>query len=166
MAAHTAELVPAALYAKALSLAASASVLTWSAPLRAAPFLTANLVCTNVPGPAVPLYGLGHRVLAHYPLVPLGFETGLNCALFTYNHVLHVGLVADAAAVEDLAPLKAHLQAAFVDLCNAAGVAGAPAHEPPRAPGPARRPSEERDVRTPNAQRRARTPAPRHPRRS
>jgi hypothetical protein len=124
LAAEAGELVPAALYGRALSIAASATFVTWSAPLRAARFLTANLVCTNVAGPPVPIYGLGHRVLAHYPLVPLGFDTGLNCALFTYNHVLHVGLVADAAAVDDLAPLTAHLRAAFDDLRVAAGLDG------------------------------------------
>jgi hypothetical protein len=112
-------LVPAALYARAWSVAASSTFVTWSAPVRAVPVLTANLVCTNVPGPPVPLYGLGHRVLAHYPLVPLGFDTGLNCALLPYNQVLHVGLVADAAAIDDLAPLTAHLKAAFVDLREA-----------------------------------------------
>jgi hypothetical protein len=134
LAARASELVPAALHASTLSLASSPSILRWSAPLRAAPFLVANMVCTNVPGPAVPLYALGSRVIAHYPLVPLGFETGLNCALLTYDGVLYVGLVADAAAIDDLAPLKAHLQAAFEALRDAAGVtAPPPGGDAPRA---------------------------------
>jgi WS/DGAT/MGAT family acyltransferase len=146
-------LVPAALYSRALSLAASTSLLRWSAPLRSVRVLTSNLVCTNVPGPPVPLYGLGRLVLAHYPLVPLGFETGLNCALLTYNQVLHVGLVADAAAIDDLAPLKAHLQDAFDELCEAAGLAE-DRHARTRA-----------STRARHARPRTRRPAPRHPRR-
>jgi WS/DGAT/MGAT family acyltransferase len=124
--AHIAELVgqfaaagdvlPAWVAATVLPLAVSRRVLEWTAPLRSAPFLTANMVCTNVPGPPVPLYGLGHRLLAHYPIVPLGFETGLNCALFTYDGVLYVGLLADAAAVPDVGPLTAHLRSAYNDL--------------------------------------------------
>jgi WS/DGAT/MGAT family acyltransferase len=110
------DLVPAPLYATALSLAASASLLTWSAAIRSAPFLTANMVCTNVPGPRVPLFVLGRSLVAHYPLVPLAFETGLNCALFTYNQALHVGLVADAGAIDDPDRVIAHLRQAYGDL--------------------------------------------------
>lgn len=110
------DLLPAWVAATVLPLAVSRRVLEWTAPLRSAPFLTANMVCTNVPGPPVPLYGLGHRLLAHYPIVPLGFETGLNCALFTYDGVLYAGLLADAAAVPDVGPLTAHLRSAYNDL--------------------------------------------------
>jgi hypothetical protein len=124
------EFVPAALSATALSLAASATFVSWSAPLRSAPFLTANLVCTNIPGPPIPLYGLGHRVLAHYPLVPLGFDTGLNCALLSYNRVLHVCFVADAAACDDPGPLTTLLHAAFEDLRAAVRAAPPPGDRP------------------------------------
>jgi hypothetical protein len=119
---EAAAVLPASLCSAALSLAATPAVLALSAPLRTAPFLTANLVCTNVPGPPVPLYGLGCRLVAHYPLVPLGFETGLNCAVFTYNQVLHFGLVADAGAIDDLEPLTGLVRAAYEDLRDAAGV--------------------------------------------
>ena len=40
----------------------------------------ANLVCTNVPGPMIPLYRVGHRMLAHYPMVPLAGDMGIGSA--------------------------------------------------------------------------------------
>ena len=125
-------LTPAWVQSWLLRMAASPRVLEWSAPFRSAPFLVGNLVCTNVPGPPVPLYALGHRVLAHYPLVPLGFETGLNCAVFTYNRVLHVGLVADGGAIDDLDPLRECIRDAFGDLCRAAGVTSGARRRPRR----------------------------------
>jgi hypothetical protein len=131
-------LTPAWVQSWVLGLAASPLVLEWSAPLRSASFLVGNMVCTNVPGPPVPLYALGHQVLAHYPLVPLGLETGLNCAVLTYNRVLHVGLVADAGAIDDLGPLRDFVRDAYGDLCRAAGVA--PAGRRQRRPQRARRP--------------------------
>jgi WS/DGAT/MGAT family acyltransferase len=115
-------LTPAWVQSWVLGMAASPRVLEWSAPFRSAPFQMGHLVCTNVPGPPVPLYALGHLVVAHYPLVPLGFETGLNCAVFTYNQVLHLGLVADGGAIDDLDPLRDSIHEAHCDLCRAAGV--------------------------------------------
>jgi len=88
----------------------------------------------TLPGPPVPLHALGHGTGA-LPLVPLGFETGLNVAVFTYNRVLHMGLVADGGVNRRPRPLRDHIRAAHVDLCRAAGVkAGAG----PRRRGPAR----------------------------
>jgi hypothetical protein len=115
-------IVPAWAQSWLLGLAASPRVIEWSAPLRSAPFFVGNLVCTNVPGPPVPLYALGHPVVAHYPIVPLGFETGLNCAVFTYNQVLHIGLLADGGAIDDLDPVRDGIRDAYRDLCRAAGV--------------------------------------------
>ena len=140
--------LPAWLVASVLPLTTSRTVLAWTAPLRSVPFLTANLVCTNVPGPPVPLYGLGRRLVAHYPLVPLGFETGLNCALLTYDGVLYVGLVADAAAIDDLSPLTRCLRSAYNDLRTSSGEEPGSRGVSPRA---AERPSsaKERDAATP-----------------
>ena len=39
-----------------------------------------NLVVSNVPGPQVPLYLLGNRVRAMYPLGPIFHSSGLNIA--------------------------------------------------------------------------------------
>jgi hypothetical protein len=81
-----------------------------------------NMVCTNVPGPQVPLYALGREMLTYYPYVPIGNEMALGCAIQSYNGKLYFGLTGDAAAVPDVDRVNGFLQAAFSDLCRAAGV--------------------------------------------
>lgn len=83
----------------------------------------ANLVCTNVPGPMVPLYCVGHRMLEHYPLVPLGLRFGLNVAVTSYDQRLFFGVMADASQVPDADPVAAYLRESFEELRRAAGVA-------------------------------------------
>lgn len=133
-------LIPAPVYAAVLALAARPSVLTLSAPLRSLPPLTANVVCTNVPGPQVPLFSQGHRLVAHYPIVPLAFELGLGFAIFSYDERLFIGLIADGAAIDDLDPLARHVAQAFEDLRTAAGVPTIP-------PVPTGRPNSSRGTR-------------------
>lgn len=87
------------------------------------PNTVANMVCTNVPGPMIPLYSLGHRLEAHYPLMPIAWEMGVGCAVTSYNHKLYFCLMADAAAAPDVERLGDFLTEAYVELRSAAGVA-------------------------------------------
>jgi len=61
-----------------------------------------NLTITNVPGPQIPLYLLGARMLANYPMVPLWASHGLGFALFSYDGRLAWGLAADFDLVPDV----------------------------------------------------------------
>ena len=81
-----------------------------------------NLICTNVPGPMIPLYAVGHLLLAHYPLVPLSLDMGLGVGVTSYNQKLYFGLMADPRAVPDLDVLKRCLDDSFLELRAAAGV--------------------------------------------
>lgn len=81
-----------------------------------------NMVCTNVPGPQLPLYALGRKMLTYYPYVPIGNDMALGCAIQSYNHKLYFGLTADAEAAPDVARLRGFLDDAFADLKKAAGV--------------------------------------------
>lgn len=87
------------------------------------PNTLANMVCTNVPGPMTPLYSMGHRLLAHYPLVPIAWEMGIGCGVTSYNQKLYFGLIGDAEAGADVQRLKEFLDQAFIELRAAAGVA-------------------------------------------
>jgi hypothetical protein len=80
------------------------------------------MVCTNVPGPMIPLYCVGHRMLAHYPLIPLGWEMGVSCGVTSYDQKLYFGLMADSNCASDVERLKEFLDQAFVELRSAAGV--------------------------------------------
>ena len=53
-----------------------------------------NLVISNVPGPPVPLYFMGARIDALYPLGPVFHGAGLNIMVMSNNGRLHVGIIA------------------------------------------------------------------------
>ena len=79
-----------------------------------------NLVCTNVPGPQIPLYLAGRMVDSHWPLVPLSMGLGMNVALTSYNGVLYWGIVADPDLVPDVGVFARHVEGAFEGLKTAA----------------------------------------------
>jgi len=60
------------------------------------PITPFNLVCTNVPGPQVPLYLLGHKMLHCYQCVPVGGEMAVNCAILSYNGTVYFGFSGDS----------------------------------------------------------------------
>ncbi len=79
-----------------------------------------NLVCTNVPGPQVPLYCRGARMLEAHPMVPLAKNLNLGVAILSYDGHLHIGLLADRDHWPDLEVLEAGLEDAFAELHKAA----------------------------------------------
>jgi hypothetical protein len=86
------------------------------------PNTVANMVCTNVPGPMIPLFCVGHRMLGHYPLVPLGWEMGVGLGVTSYNQKLYFGYMADNGACKDVQRIKEFTDQAYIELRNAAGV--------------------------------------------
>jgi len=79
-----------------------------------------NLICTNVPGPPIPLYAVGKRMIAAYPQVPTGYDLGVNVAVESYDGKLFFGLVADAQVASDVNRLRDFLYVSFQELCAAA----------------------------------------------
>jgi WS/DGAT/MGAT family acyltransferase len=76
----------------------------------------ANLVVTNVPGPQVPLYCLGARLVEVYPLVPLSRNLTLNVAILSYCGELHFGVMGDGASARDLEILAGGIEDAVAEL--------------------------------------------------
>jgi diacylglycerol O-acyltransferase len=81
-----------------------------------------NIISTNVPGPQVPMYAMGKRMLAYYPYVPVGFGLGCGCAILSYDQHLFCGLTADTRAMPDVERLREQLYESFYELRRAAGV--------------------------------------------
>ncbi len=82
-----------------------------------------NITITNVPGPRVPLYSLGARLHAVYPLVPLAAEHSVGIAIFSYMDEVAIGVSADRDACPDLAVLLGGLEDELARLAELAGVA-------------------------------------------
>jgi diacylglycerol O-acyltransferase len=85
-----------------------------------------NLVVTNVPGPQFPLYVLGRRMRAIYPMVPLAQNLALGVALMSYDGSISFGLNADFDALPDLEQLALALREALDELAAAAGLPSRP----------------------------------------
>jgi WS/DGAT/MGAT family acyltransferase len=61
-----------------------------------------NLIVTNVPGPPVPLYALGARLLEAFPVVPLIGDEGLAVAALSYGGRLNLGILSDPTVCPDV----------------------------------------------------------------
>ncbi|BCQ08676.1 diacylglycerol O-acyltransferase [Mycobacterium heckeshornense] len=61
-----------------------------------------NLVISNVPGPQIPLYMLGCKVKAMYPLGPVFHGSGLNITVMSLNGKLDVGIISCPELLPDL----------------------------------------------------------------
>ena len=61
-----------------------------------------NLIITNVPGPQVPLYAAGSRMLEVFPVVPLARGQGLSIGMTSYDGRVFIGLNADQDTVADV----------------------------------------------------------------
>lgn len=75
-----------------------------------------NLVVTNVPGPPVPLYAAGARMLEAFPVVPLSANLTLGVALLSYDGTLTFTVTADASAFPDAEVLAAGIERSLADL--------------------------------------------------
>ena len=93
----------------------------------------ANVAISNVPGPNVPLYLAGARMLTNYPTSVVVHGLALNITVQSYDKSLDFGLMADAKAMPDVRLLADSIAVAFDDLCALAAeqaeAAAAPAVE-------------------------------------
>jgi len=91
----------------------------------------ANVVISNVPGPPVPLYLAGGRLLTMYPTSIVVHGMALNITLQSYDAHLDFGLMADGRAMPDVRELADAMRIAFDDM---RALPGEPA-EAAEAPG-------------------------------
>jgi WS/DGAT/MGAT family acyltransferase len=79
-----------------------------------------NLVVTNVPGPQVPLYSMGARMLEAFPVVPLAGNQTVCIGILSYDGALNFGLLGDRENASDLAALAEGIEKAVDELKVAA----------------------------------------------
>ena len=76
----------------------------------------ANLMVSNVRGPATPFYSFGAKVHGFFPYFGVQDGLGLNLVLFSYDGKLLIGITADPQLVPDLGVLAQELQKSFAEL--------------------------------------------------
>jgi WS/DGAT/MGAT family acyltransferase len=76
----------------------------------------ANVLISNVPGPAVPLYVGGLRMTGYWPLSIVEHGVGLNLTLMSYAGSLCLGFTVAKAAVPDVRLLADDFMLAFEEL--------------------------------------------------
>ena len=81
-----------------------------------------NVVVTNVPGPQIPLYLAGRRMIDPFPMVPLAKNQGLGIALLSYAGRINFGLVGDFDVMYDLDDFANDIQDSLAELAAEAGV--------------------------------------------
>jgi diacylglycerol O-acyltransferase / wax synthase len=68
-----------------------------------------NLVISNVPGPNIPVYLAGAKLMAHYPVSVITDGLGLNITVVGYLGLLHFGLVGCRELVPDIDLIAGYL---------------------------------------------------------
>ncbi len=84
-----------------------------------------NLFVSNVPGPKVPLYYGGAKMLAYYPMSAIADGQGLNITVISYLGRMFFGLLACRELVPDVDKLAGYLDDELQLLREAVGAAAA-----------------------------------------
>ena len=104
----------------ALGMADPLAEVSWvvPVPVLASAAQASDVTASNVPGPPIPMYLCGSRVLATYPLVAT-IGAAVNITMVTYDGTAFIGVSADDRAVGDLGHLIRDLEAGFAEVIGA-----------------------------------------------
>jgi diacylglycerol O-acyltransferase / wax synthase len=79
-----------------------------------------NLVVSNVPGPQVPMYIAGARLLAEYPIMPISENMGLSIAVTSLAGTMAIGITSDWDTLPDIEVLAQGMDETILELRKAA----------------------------------------------
>ena len=101
----------------ALALANPLAEASWlvPVPVLASIARASDITTSNVPGPPMPIYICGARMVGTWPLVPT-VGAAANITLVTYDGTAFIGLSADDVAIPDLDDFVADLRAGFAEV--------------------------------------------------
>ena len=85
-----------------------------------------NVVVSNIPGPDVPLWWAGSRLVAMYPLGPIVEGVGLNVTVVSYCGTLYLGVVGCRELVPEVGHVAELIGEEFAGLSKAAARHGGP----------------------------------------
>jgi WS/DGAT/MGAT family acyltransferase len=77
-----------------------------------------NVATASIPGPPIPLYLAGARMLEVFPLIPLIADEPIGIGALSYAGTLFIGIVADSEACTDVDVLAAGVRDDLEDLQN------------------------------------------------
>jgi WS/DGAT/MGAT family acyltransferase len=80
---------------------------------------TVNTITTNVPGPQIPLYAAGRRMLDSFPYVPLGLQLRIGVAIFSYDGHVTFGITGEYDSAPDIKVLADGIDAGMAELLSA-----------------------------------------------
>jgi len=80
-----------------------------------------NLVISNVPGPQMPIYLAGAKLLGTYPVMPLGETLALAIALTSLAGTMAFGITSDWDSMPDIDQFATDMQSSILELKKAAG---------------------------------------------
>jgi len=80
----------------------------------------AQTVATNVPGPQVPLYVCGRRMLEAYPYVPIAGHIRVGVAIWSYCGDMYFGITGDWQGAPDIDRLRRGIDVTFEELLKEA----------------------------------------------
>jgi WS/DGAT/MGAT family acyltransferase len=95
-----------------------------------------NLVCTNVPGPQIPLYSCGVKQLEAYGMLPLLGDLGIGVAVGSYDQTFGFSITCDPKIVPDVDHMRDLFVSEFEALRALAGVPASDLPEIKREPQP------------------------------
>jgi WS/DGAT/MGAT family acyltransferase len=79
-----------------------------------------NLIVTNIPGPQLPLYVLGRKLLDLFPVAFLPKDHALAVAIMSYQGGIDYGLLGDYDALPDIDVIAEGIEASLGELLEAA----------------------------------------------
>lgn len=79
-----------------------------------------NVIISNVPGPAFPLYYAGAEMVATYPMGPVMEGCGLNVTVFSYRDAVDIGLMVCKELIPDVWTMADDVECAMQELLAAA----------------------------------------------
>jgi len=93
-----------------------------------------NVIISNVPGPAFPLYLAGGRLASMFPMGPLLLGGGLNITVLSYQDRLDFGFLTCPENAPETDAIAAGIPLALEELERAAGLTPEPAVDEPAVP--------------------------------